>query len=210
MANIILRVSGSIASTGATVKGSALTNYEVDNNFSNLNIAVNSSTNGLSNVLTGLNSVNSNVNSLSANVGVLSNLITSNTSNLVSAINELKSGGGAVGATGATGPKNSTDTIVNLGSITGATTLNLALGNAIFKGTLTGSVTFSVSNAYSGNSFSVLLTQGGSGSYTASWPGTFKFAGAANTLSTSVGSIDFVNAFYDGTNYYAVLSKGYA
>jgi hypothetical protein len=203
MANIILRVSGSIASTGATVKGSALTNYEVDNNFSNLNIAVNTSTNGLSNVITGLASVN-------ANVGVLSNLLTSNTSNLVSAINELKSGGGAVGATGATGPKNSTDTIVNLGSITGATTLNLALGNAIFKGTLTGSVTFSVSNAYSGNSFSVLLTQGGSGSYTASWPGTFKFAGASSTLSTSVGSIDFVNAFYDGTNYYAVLSKGYA
>lgn len=46
MAEITLRAAGSIASANATVKGSPLTNLEVDNNFSNINIVVD----GLSNV----------------------------------------------------------------------------------------------------------------------------------------------------------------
>ena len=64
MATIILRDSGSISSPGSTAKGSPLTNLEVDNNFSNINVTL----------------------------GVLSNLTTSATSNLVSAINSIKSG----------------------------------------------------------------------------------------------------------------------
>ena len=59
MANITLRESTSRTSPGATVKGSPLTNNEVDNNFSNINIEV----------------------------GVLSTLTTTSNSNLVSAIN---------------------------------------------------------------------------------------------------------------------------
>lgn len=62
MATIVLRDSGSILSPEATVKGSPLTNLEVDNNFSNINISV----------------------------GVLSNLSTGSKSNLVIAVNELK------------------------------------------------------------------------------------------------------------------------
>ena len=54
-----------------TVKGSPLTNIEVDNNFSNLN------TFG---------------DVVSSNVGVLSALTTSNTSNIVFAVNSIKSG----------------------------------------------------------------------------------------------------------------------
>ena len=45
MADIILRTAGSIASANATVKGSPLTNFEVDNNFSNINIVVDSLSN---------------------------------------------------------------------------------------------------------------------------------------------------------------------
>ena len=41
MATIILRQSNVVTSTGGTVKGSPLTNAEVDNNFANLNVAVN-------------------------------------------------------------------------------------------------------------------------------------------------------------------------
>lgn len=44
MATIILRQSNVVTSTGGTVKGSPLTNAEVDNNFANLNVAVNSVT----------------------------------------------------------------------------------------------------------------------------------------------------------------------
>jgi hypothetical protein len=62
MATIVLRDSGSILSPEATVKGSPLTNLEVDNNFSNINISV----------------------------GVLSGLTTGTKANLVVAVNELK------------------------------------------------------------------------------------------------------------------------
>ena len=61
MATIILRDAGSITSPGSTAKGSPLTNLEVDNNFSNINITL----------------------------GVLSNLSTTANANLVAAINYI-------------------------------------------------------------------------------------------------------------------------
>ena len=61
MANIILRDAGSITSPGSTAKGSPLTNLEVDNNFSNINVTL----------------------------GVLSNLSTTANANLVAAINYI-------------------------------------------------------------------------------------------------------------------------
>ena len=64
MATIILRDAGSISSPGSSAKGSPLTNLEVDNNFSNINVTL----------------------------GVLTNLATTAQSNLVVAINEIKNG----------------------------------------------------------------------------------------------------------------------
>lgn len=64
MATIILRDAGSITSPGSTAKGSPLTNLEVDNNFSNINVTL----------------------------GVLTNLATTAQGNLVVAINEIKNG----------------------------------------------------------------------------------------------------------------------
>ena len=61
MATILLRTANSISSPGSTVKGTPLTNSEVDNNFSNINITL----------------------------GVLSNLSTSSNANLVAAINSV-------------------------------------------------------------------------------------------------------------------------
>lgn len=60
MATLVLR----------TVKGTPLTNAEVDGNFSN---------------------INSEVGVVNSNIGILSQLTTSATSNLVSAINEVQS-----------------------------------------------------------------------------------------------------------------------
>jgi len=64
MATIILRDAGSLSSPGSTAKGAPLTNLEVDNNFSNINVTL----------------------------GVLSNLSTTANANLVVAINEIKNG----------------------------------------------------------------------------------------------------------------------
>jgi hypothetical protein len=67
MATLVLR----------TVKGSPLTNLEVDGNFSN--------------ILTDVGLISNTANTINSNVGVLSNLTTTNTSNIVFAVNELKS-----------------------------------------------------------------------------------------------------------------------
>jgi len=69
MATILLRTANSFPHTGATVKGTPLSNSEVDNNFSNINISL----------------------------GVLSNLSTSAKANLVSAINSITYAVGASG-----------------------------------------------------------------------------------------------------------------
>lgn len=67
MATITLRQANVVTSTGGTVKGSPLTNAEVDNNFANLNVEVN-------------------------NIGDLDLLDTTANSNIVVAINEVKAG----------------------------------------------------------------------------------------------------------------------
>ena len=38
---------------------------------------------------------------------------------------------------------------------------------------------------------------------------TMKFAGGSKTLSTGSNAVDMICLFYDGTTYYATLSKGY-
>jgi hypothetical protein len=96
------------------------------------------------------------------------------------------------------------------GGNTGAATLtpNAAAGT-IYNYTVTGNITLStLTNAVAGTSMVVILTQGGAGSFTLT--STMKFAGGSKTLSTAVGAIDIISIFYDGSTYYATLSKGYA
>ena len=68
-----------------TVKGTPLSNLEVDNNFSNLNIFGDV-------VSANVDGVRSNLTTTNANIGILANLTTTAKSNLVSAINEIESG----------------------------------------------------------------------------------------------------------------------
>lgn len=82
-----------------------------------------------------------------------------------------------------------------LGSITGSATVDVTLGNVV-TATLTGSTTLSLSNpSPTANACSVtlILTQGGTGSYTITWPGAVKWAGGtAPTLTTTVGGVDII------------------
>jgi hypothetical protein len=102
-----------------------------------------------------------------------------------------------------------TETIVANGN-TGAATLtpNAALG-AVQSYTVTGNITLNAfGTPLAGQSITLILTQGGSGSYVLT--STMKWAGASKTLSTAVGAVDIVSVYYDGTNYWASLSKGFA
>ena len=75
--------------------------------------------------------------------------------------------------------------------------------------TLTGGLTFNgFTNASTGQSATFILTQDGTGGRALT--STMKFAGGSKTLSTAGTSTDIISVFYDGSNYWASLAKGYA
>ena len=75
--------------------------------------------------------------------------------------------------------------------------------------TLTASCTLTFPTAVAGQSFTLVLRQGGSGSYTITWPSSIvKWnAGTAPTLSTTVAAVDILSFFcVDGTNWFGFVS----
>jgi hypothetical protein len=79
----------------------------------------------------------------------------------------------------------------------------------IWTMTLTGGVTFNgFTNPQTGQSATVIFTQDGTGSHALT--SSMKFAGGSKTLTTTASATDIISVFYDGTNYWAALSKGYA
>ena len=122
---------------------------------------------------------------------------------------------GNISAGNITGPNASTSVaLVNYKDtptvLTYASTItpNIALGS-IQTVTLTGNVTF---NAYggtpqAGQSLTLIVLQDSTGNRLLT--STMKFAGGAKTLSTAANAADIIYSFYDGTNYYATLSRAY-
>jgi len=83
-----------------------------------------------------------------------------------------------------------------------------AANGAIQNVTLTGSITINeFASPQTGQTVTLILTQGGSGSYTLT--STMKFAGGLKTLSTAVDSIDMLTITYTGSVYYASLVTGF-
>ena len=82
------------------------------------------------------------------------------------------------------------------------------------KVTLTSNTEFNISNLPTGGSVTLLITQDGGGTNTASF-GTdgstaVKFAGGTPTLSTAGNAIDVVTIFNDGTSKIANIAKAFA
>lgn len=95
------------------------------------------------------------------------------------------------------------------GSTTGTITPDAANGT-IQSVTLTGSITFNAfGTPLAGQTITMIIKQPASGGpYTLT--STMLFAGASKTLSTAANAVDILSVTYDGTNYWASLSKGYA
>lgn len=94
-------------------------------------------------------------------------------------------------------------TVSNNNSGAGASaTLNWTTG-AIQRVTLTATCTFTFSNPVEGTHYRIVLTQGGTGSYTVNWP-TVKWSngGSVPTLSTAVGAVDIIEFNYINGIYY--------
>jgi hypothetical protein len=103
---------------------------------------------------------------------------------------------------------NFSETVTAFGNATGTITPNISLG-AIQTMTLTGNITLNaITNIATGQSMTLILTQDATGNRTLT--SSMLFAGGTKTLSTAAGATDIVVLFYNGSNYYASLSKGYA
>src|SRR5512135_822301 len=81
----------------------------------------------------------------------------------------------------------------------GATTIDWSLGN-LFKLTLNANLTISFSNAISGQTIVVILTNTAS-NYTVTWP-TIKWSGGTAPVMTGGAVSDVYTILYDGSNYY--------
>lgn len=73
--------------------------------------------------------------------------------------------------------------------------------------TLTASCTYTFSNPVAGDVYILYCKQGGTGSFTVTWPGSVIWSGGtAPTLTTTVGKIDIITFTYDGTSFRGVTS----
>lgn len=105
--------------------------------------------------------------------------------------------------------KSVSETVYDWGNVAAGTYTPDASTGTVHKMVLTGNVTInSLANVYSGSNVTLILQQDATGSRTLT--SSMKFAGGEKTLSTAANSIDILSIFYDGTNYYASLVKGYA
>jgi hypothetical protein len=132
---------------------------------------------------------------------------------------------GDPGATGPTGPsgnpfgggvftgsvtlKGVNETVYDWGSVAAGTYSPDVSTGTVHKMLLTGNVTINaLTNATTGSNATLILTQDGTGTRTLT--STMKFAAGNKTLSTAATSTDFISVFYDGTTYWASLTRGFA
>jgi Collagen triple helix repeat (20 copies) len=110
------------------------------------------------------------------------------------------------GLQGIQGPSGiAVETVFNLGTTSGTITPNFTNGT-IQQITLNGNLTWNAfTSPVAGQTITLIINTNGTGRTLTS---SMKFAGGAKTISTT-STIDIITAFYDGTNYYATLSKGY-
>jgi len=102
---------------------------------------------------------------------------------------------------------NYRDKVLALGSTGGSIAFDVSQAPT-YTLTLTSNLTGSFTNMPAGSSLTLVITQDGTGGRTQSWSGV-KWAGGSSTLSTGAGAIDIINFYFDGTNYYGSLVKGY-
>ena len=107
--------------------------------------------------------------------------------------------------------KKFNETTVDLGNQSGDISGSLnATNGSIYEVTATGGITInSIANAVAGTSMTIIVKQDGTGSHALTSSMLFSGSGS-KTLSTAGNSIDVISVFFDGSTYYATLTKDYA
>jgi hypothetical protein len=110
-------------------------------------------------------------------------------------------------ATGTFTFKNPIEALYNIGT-TGGTIAPDPANGSVQQITLNSALTVNAfTNPTAGESVTLIIY--GGTAYT-SITSTMKFAGGVKTLTATAGCIDILTIYYDGTNYFASLGKGYA
>ena len=106
--------------------------------------------------------------------------------------------------------KNPIEPIFAITAGSGATTLAPDCANGSvqsFNMSTATSLTFNgFTNATAGQSLTIIVTNNTISTITS----TMKWAGGVKTLTGTASAIDIISVYYDGTNYYASISKGFA
>lgn len=212
-------------------KGSALTWAEGDTNLTNLQNATLTVSDGTNSKALDLNDTLSFVagTNITLSVDNTTGAVTINSSGgstspaggdgqlqysmagLFSASSSLTWDGTTLNTTALNSPKlifkEPRESIYINGTVTGSFFPNAANGSVQSLTIVGGSITINgFASAQAGQSITLIMTMGGAG-YTLS--STMKFAGGQKTISTTANAIDIMTIYYDGTNYYASLSKGF-
>lgn len=108
--------------------------------------------------------------------------------------------------------KQAVQAVVDLGNITGTVAIDFDVRGNYIKATLTGNVTFTVSNMRPGTTYVLILIQDGTGGRTITWPSGIRWpGGTAPTFNTTANRVSVVSilpfsstiglAFFGGTNF---------
>jgi hypothetical protein len=197
-----------------SVKGSALSFTEVDNNFTNLNTdkleGVTSSVDG---ELTLWSSTTGKVLKRATITGLVK--ATAGVATTATAGTDYVSPTGSETLTNKTltnpSVNNYTEGVVAIGTVTTASTLSLTNGT-VQTATLTASTacTFTMPTATAGKSFVLLLKQAAStGNGTATFTGVKFGTAGAPTITATAGKMDILTFVADGTNWYGSVAAGY-
>jgi hypothetical protein len=119
--------------------------------------------------------------------------------------------GADVSMQGNTAFKNVTDGVVAIGTVGATHTFDLTNGT-LQTATLTSATaaTFTMPTATAGKRFTLLIKQPASGSTTtATFTGVKWSGGSAPTITATLGRLDIINFYADGTNWYGTFVQNY-
>lgn len=200
-------------------KGSALTWTEGDANFTNLRDATLTVTDGSNSKALDLNSTLQFTAGTNMSVAVNSSTGAVTITNTATAFDPTAPGaiGGGTAAAGTFTALTATTSaslkginegaLYDLGTTGGTIAPNAANGN-VQKITLNSALTINAFTSPVAGQSITLIIYGGT-AYTAI-TSTMKFAGGVKTLTATAGCIDILSIYFDGTNYFASLGKGFA
>ena len=197
-----------------SVKGSALSFTEVDNNFTNLNTdKLEGITSSVDGELTLWSSTTGKVLKRATITGLVK--ATAGVATTATAGTDYVSPTGSETLTNKTltnpSVNNYTEGVVAIGTVTTASTLSLTNGT-VQTATLTASTacTFTMPTATAGKSFILLLKQAAStGNGTATFTGVKWGTAGAPTITATAGKMDILSFVSDGTNWYGSVAAGF-